>query len=911
MSQDAAGDFNRESAMARKRGSSRNDLINGSSGDDELLGQGGNDEIFAGAGNDFLSGGSGNDTLDGGAGNDFLDGATGDDILIGGDGDDYLSDHSGNNRFYGGAGSDYIESFGATSATVDAGAGANYVYLNSVPIVSLTSGNDDDNIQVFAATSTVVNAGGGNDQIQVQHTPENGSISIAAGAGNDIISVEGRGSIDAGSGNDSIYATSSNGQQTVTTGAGADRVFVTHLSITPLVITDFAAGANGDVLSIAQLLGFGVTGWDQSSNPFGQGFMRVAQSGTDTLLQYDADGVAGGASYTTLAVLKNVNAAVLRGANFDPGYDPTGAAPPAQTITGTVGDDTLEGGLGNDTIGGLGGADYLRGNQGDDGLDGGAGDDVLFGGAGNDTLTGGAGSDQLFDEGGRNRFFGGDGNDLIHAGSGESAFVDAGNGQNSVSLYQIASADVRSGLDDDNITVYHSASAVIDSGAGADRIYASGGTIRVTAGDGNDEITANGTANVNAGTGNDLITLTLGNTAQTVTTGAGADAIVVDGLGTGAMTFTDFTPGTGGDVLNYSGVLSYLSGWNGSSNPFGTGFMRLRASGSDSIIDIDADGAANGANYAPTFIFKNVSTTSLTIAHLVPGFDPNGALGITVTGTAGSDSLADGVGDDTLYGLGGDDYLYAGTGNDTLDGGDGNDVLQDYTGSNSFTGGAGDDTIYAYGEAATVDGGEGTNSFSVAVSGHAQITAGSGADYVTLSSASSTVNLGGGADTVYGTAFGGLHTVNTGEGGDYLYLYGNYTIDAGGGDDYVSMSGASSVNAGAGNDVINVSSSFSTQTVTTGSGADLVQLNPFNAAPAEIMDFSQAGGDRLDIRSVLGGSYWPGMDLGDFVDVRVEANSTIIAINEHGWGNFVDAAVLRNVEIHTLAALEASLLVAN
>lgn len=92
--------------------------------------------------------------------------------------------------------------------------------------------------------------------------------------------------------------------------------------------------------------------------------------------------------------------------------------------------------------------------------------------------------------------------------------------------------------------------------------------------------------------------------------------------------------------------------------------------------------------------------------------------------------------------------------------------------------------------------------------------------------------------------------------------------------------------------------------MTTGLGAEIIQSYPFNAAPAHVTDFNARAGDKLDIRAVLGGSYWAGMDLGDFVDVRVEGGATIVSVNEYGWGNFVDAAVLQGVRMSTLEALE-------
>lgn len=74
------------------------------------------------------------------------------------------------------------------------------------------------------------------------------------------------------------------------------------------------------------------------------------------------------------------------------------------TITGTIGDDSLTGthgkdamfgDAGNDTLIGGNGKDVLDGGTGDDSLVGGNGKDVLISDGGNDTLTGGRGSDHF------------------------------------------------------------------------------------------------------------------------------------------------------------------------------------------------------------------------------------------------------------------------------------------------------------------------------------------------------------------------------------------------------------------------------------------------------------------------------------------------------------------------------------
>ncbi|WP_425351033.1 calcium-binding protein [Rhizobium sophoriradicis] len=90
------------------------------------------------------------------------------------------------------------------------------------------------------------------------------------------------------------------------------------------------------------------------------------------------------------------------------------------TVNGSSGDNTITTGAGNDTISGGDGADTLNG---------GAGDDTIYGNAGNDTLIGGDGNDRITD-GGFN--FGPDG--LVP----EILNIDAGNGDDVITIDSFA-----------------------------------------------------------------------------------------------------------------------------------------------------------------------------------------------------------------------------------------------------------------------------------------------------------------------------------------------------------------------------------------------------------------------------------------------------------------------------------------
>ena len=86
------------------------------------------------------------------------------------------------------------------------------------------------------------------------------------------------------------------------------------------------------------------------------------------------------------------------------------AAPRANVIRGTAG---------NDTINGTPGADVIICGAGDDIVNGGAGNDLIDCGAGNDRVDGGTGSDTVIGRGGHDRLLGSPGNDVLIGSLGQ------------------------------------------------------------------------------------------------------------------------------------------------------------------------------------------------------------------------------------------------------------------------------------------------------------------------------------------------------------------------------------------------------------------------------------------------------------------------------------------------------------
>ncbi|HYC99580.1 MAG TPA: calcium-binding protein, partial [Brevundimonas sp.] len=610
-------------------GTASGETLHGGTGADVIDGAGGDDTLYGVAGDDYLIGGLGDDVLRGG---------DGDDVMVGGDGRDSLyDDRAGDDQLFGGDGDDWLE------------------VLRSVGSAE-------------GETVAVLDGGAGNDDIRVTEQWDNRKITatVFGGAGNDDISLSfalGGAVVDAGDGDDTVKLWRVAGAD-LTLGAGQDSIKFVNLGTTAIreaaIVRDFQTGGAGDRLVILDWLTGVLTGWDQD-NPFDSGHLRLAQSGADTLLQIDRDG--GGDSWESLVDFRNTTLGDFTAFNLG-GWAPGSPPPPGQTIVGTPARDNLSG-----TIG----ADILQGLDGDDSLLGLAGDDRLEGGLGSDYLNGGAGADEVF---------GGEGDDSIGGDQRDALYGEAGDDQLQVTL--------EAGID---------GHAEIWGGDGADQIhmdFLDGAVAQVTAhaGDGDDRITivGVGTATVDAGIGADTISLRKTDGAI-LTLGAGGDVVRLDYLDDNRnITITDFQAGAGGDRLDILDFLiSRFNGWDGSTNPFADGFLRLMTIGGDVALELNRTGAGT---WEPLVLFKDMVASSLTAWNL-GGYAGDGAqpAGQTYTGTTGVDSIQGGIGADVINGLDGDDRLRGDRGDDVINGGAGDDRVLSSYGSDIVHGGAGADTL--------------------------------------------------------------------------------------------------------------------------------------------------------------------------------------------------------------------------
>ena len=568
---------------------------------------GGNDSLSGTLNADTMSGLGGNDTLNGGYGADSLDGGGGDDALYGDYGADTLAAGSGNDYVDGGYGDD----------SVDGGSGSDTL-LGNYGNDTLAGGDGPDSLSDQYGAN-VLDGGAGNDTFDQVDGGDTGST-LTGGGGQDLFRV----AYNPGYYPDSFHAD---------------------------VITDFTPGAGGDVLDISGLLQWSqyYGGWNNASNPFLNGYLRLAQSGGDTLLQLDHDGPSGAGSFVTVLTLQNTSLANYTVDNFQPAWAPLATESVVQD--GTSGDDFLQGGIANDTLNGLDGNDTVVGYSGDDSLSGGNGNDSIDGGQDNDTIDGGSGDNTLL---------GGSGNDLIASLDGADS-IDAGDGNDTVS-----------------------------AGAGNDTVLGGAGTDSLLGGDGNDSIAAAAGSevtsdSVDGGAGDDSITGSEGN--NTLDGGGGADTMV----GGGGNDF--YYVGDAGDVV------TELPGGGADTVQSMVSFALP-----DNVEDLQAGGVAAIAlagNTGANVLSANSGGDTLT------GGDGND----TLYGGSGNDSLGGDAGADLVYAYGGNDTVTGDGGYDTVYGQEGVDAIT--VANNSYVdAGIGDDTVTA-GNNATVYGQDGNDQFTI------------------------------------------------------------------------------------------------------------------------------------------------------------------------------------------------------
>jgi Ca2+-binding RTX toxin-like protein len=867
-------------------------------------GDGGNDTIVTGLGNTVIAGvgndivtSDGSSTLDGGEGNDNLRSLGGTNTLIGGFGNDTLQgtgtiwtdDNSAATALVGGDSVvvSYLDRAASGLYNVQdfkSGAAGDVIFLHTLFTEIAANGYDGlnplvDVVQFQASPKaspnrvviTTANTIGDNSWMRLRQVaadtyiefditgPADGSVytTVAVLTGVDMSSLvstnfdppfnldgavrhadltgtagkdtfyllDGNDTIAGGFGNDTIRSTY--GNDSIDGGEGADLIY---------------GGFGNDILVAGASSGdyiYGEDGDDLIKALTGSAFIDAGQ-GVDTITSADGDDTIHGGTGKDLITAGSGNDYVYGGDAEDTINGGTGR----NYLSGDAGDDHLWAGVTNVKFGAVRSdvsytltANDLAGNY----LSGGAGADTLIGGDGNDTLSGDDGQLTAFANGG---------NDSITAGTA-GHWVDAGTG-------------------DDWVDV--GGAATISGGDGNDTIIA-GGASQITAGSGNDYIAVYENASViDAGAGNDIIDLEYNNQngSATITTGTGTDSLELSvravEAGRSVPVITDFTVGVGGDKLDLTAVLGRLAqlGYD-YSNPFTNGWLRLSASGANTVLEVDANGTTGGGQWTALATFNNTTPAGFTQDNFVYNIAPTGNLTpSTFTGSLAAERTEGWDGSDTQSGSGGNDLLDGGFGGgDSLSGGDGNDTLFGFSGNDTLDGGLGVDAIFGGAGNDSITGGAGNDDGyqgEVTYKGSSYITGlngESGNDVIDGGDGADRLVGGSGNDTLWGGTgddqlldYDGFDEMHGGDGADTLddftgggALYGdagNDTLtaryataasylDGGADNDTLTIHGNNStVLGGSGNDTIYSSSSNSGLTVDGGEGDDVVKHSSYD-----------------------------------------------------------------------------------
>ena len=353
-----------------------------------------------------------------------------------------------------------------------------------------------------------------------------------------------------GKGNDTLngaggddYVWGGQGADTLTGGAGRDRFAFHAVAEGGDVISDFQAGANGDVIDLSVIAA--KQNW-ADGDVVANGYARFVQNGVNVLAQVDQDG-AGSGGFVTVATLLDRDAADLGHANFHtdlwaPELTEIPQPPEDSDVTfnyaqqansnalkGDNADNKLDGNDAHNRLYGNGGNDILNGLGGDDLLAGGHGDDQLYGGAGNDLLSGGGGADVV------NGGAGSDTATYIAAEAGVTVnLADTSKNAGEAAGDRFTSVENLTGGNFKDVLTGNQSANVLDGGKGIDTLNGGGGIDTLNGGDGNDWLDG-------------------GASKDTLTGGAGADSFYFASAAEAGDTIADFKPGEDHIVINAAG----------------------------------------------------------------------------------------------------------------------------------------------------------------------------------------------------------------------------------------------------------------------------------------------------------------------------------------------------------------------
>ena len=677
--------------------------------------EGPGDELFT-----FSSAQNGNPegaSFDGGAGNDTLDATFGTiGFATGGLTTSFTNNGDG--------------TFSATYARGD-GDGADSVSISNIENVFISVFGDSNGV----GNEDFVRTGDGNDSVFT----DNGADTIVAGKGVDTVdggTSDEFGERDVISKDFSDVATAI--VWNIQTGAFSGPGSFTNLE----AFGSLQTGSGNDTIVSDLFSGTGTTGTGDSSFSTGAGADTVTLfhgndtvdmgTGNDTLIM----------DYETHNIFLGNNGGTLTITETSPGvYSGTMIAHNSNVSVTFSGVENFVF-LGHVSGGNeFDGADTITTGAGDDLIRTNEGSDWINAGTGNDTVDGG---EQGPDFDGLAKEFGGGAPAItfdlqanVFSGPGSYTnfewFIDLRTGSGSDTIITTAMQDSSSGRGDEMITTRGGRDTItvsngndtVDGGGGTDRLIMDYATTNVWLGNG----TSSTLTITETSPGTYSGTLTTANSSVSVDF-SGIESFVFRGHVSGGNEFggrDDITTGDGNDILE---------GFKGGDLFFAGGGRDLLdgGEGNDSLHGEDGNDKLYGGTGHDSLLGGFGKDRMY-------GDDGNDRLfgeqgNDRMFGGVGTDLLDGGIdndkllgqdGNDTLLGDKGDDKLFGGRDNDLLDGGNNNDTLSGAGGDDTLLGGGGDDVLHGANGRDVIDGGAGADAI-FAGKGADTITGGIGAD---------------------------------------------------------------------------------------------------------------------------------------------------------------------------------------
>ena len=219
--------------------------------------------------------------------------------------------------------------------------------------------------------------------------------------------------------------------------------------------------------------------------------------------------------------------------------------------------DTLDGRRGRDLLRGSAGRDRLLGGPGRDILEAAGGNDLMDGGSGDDSVVAGPGADLLRDDTGLNYLEGGPGRDRFVARAGRSLIV-GGPGDDAFRVARgVFALDGGAGDDTYRLGRHARADVIENPGAGRDRIVSA---VNVRVPFGIERVDAVGPRRLRVTGGRRAQTIVANHAGNAIDAGAGADRLIGgragDAITTDAYGADTITTGRGADRVIVRGILS-------------------------------------------------------------------------------------------------------------------------------------------------------------------------------------------------------------------------------------------------------------------------------------------------------------------------------------------------------------------